>query len=65
MYKIEIWKYGDLSEVYVADDIAEILLWYKWNWRDCYEYGLCSFSVYRNGIELEFDELNKLGFYGY
>ena len=30
MYKIEIWKYKNLEEVYEAEDIQDILAWYKW-----------------------------------
>lgn len=63
MYKIEIWQRGSLSDVYEADDIQDILAWFKWGWYITYDNGDCSFGVYKNGIRLSFDELNKLGFY--
>ena len=63
MYKIEIWKLGNLLEVYESEDIQNILTWYKWYWYESYEYGLCVFHVYKNGIEIELDELWELGFF--
>ena len=62
MYKIEIWQHRSLSEVYEADDIQDILAWFKWYWYGEYDCGCCAFTVYKNGIELSFDELWELGF---
>ena len=47
---------------YEADDIQNILAWFKWYWYGEYDCGGCAFTVYKNGIELEFDELWELGF---
>lgn len=63
MYKIEIWKYQNLEEVYEAEDIQDILAWYKWYWHNAYEMGNCAFSVYKNGVECPTEELWELGFY--
>lgn len=63
MYRIEIWQWGNLSEVYEEEDVQDVLAWYKWYWYDAYEHSLCSFSVYKNGMELSFEELDELGFY--
>lgn len=63
MYRIDIWQNNNLSEVYEAEDIQDILAWYKWYWYDAYERNLCAFFVYKNGIEIEFNELYELGFF--
>lgn len=63
MYKIEIWQWGNLSEAYEAEDIQDILAWFKWYWYDTYDSGNCSFIVFKNGIELDFDKLDETGFY--
>lgn len=64
MYKIEIWQNQNISEVYEADDIQDILAWYKWYWYESWDKGVCAFYVYKNGFEeLEFNELYELGFY--
>lgn len=62
MYKIEIWQYQSLVEVYEADDIQNIIAWYKWYWADTYEECKCVICVYKNGIELSYAELWNLGF---
>ena len=62
IYKIEIWQHRSLVEVYEADDIQNILAWFKWYWYGEYDCGGCAFSVYKNGIEFSFDELWELGF---
>lgn len=63
MYRIEIWKQKELLEVFEAEDIQEILAWYKWYWYDAYSRSLYMFYVYKDGIEFQFEELEKLGFY--
>ena len=73
MYKIEIWqrvgkdfrtKYTyKLIEVYEADDIQDILAWYKFYWYDVRDEGFGSIDVYKNGIPFEVHELWELGFY--
>jgi hypothetical protein len=62
MYKIEIWQRQSLVEVYEQDDIQNILAWFKWYWYGEYDCGGCTFVVYKNGIEMTFDELWELGF---
>lgn len=62
-YKIEIWTYRNLAEEYESDNIESILEWYKMHWQHCYECGGCAFEVYKNGEELDFDELYELGFH--
>ena len=63
MYKIEIWQHRSLVEVYEADDIQNILAWFKWYWSGVHEEGGCAICVYKNGIELPFENLWELGFY--
>ena len=64
MYRIEIWQYHSLTETYESDSVEEILDWYKNNnWQYCYECGGCAFDVYKDGIELSFEEEYKLGFH--
>jgi hypothetical protein len=63
MCKIEIWQRRSIVEVYEADDIQNILAWFKWYWYDTSKKGDCAFYVYNNGIELTFEEMWGLGFY--
>ena len=63
MYKIEIWQYGTITETYESNNVEEVLDWYKWSWRNCYDCGGCAFGVYKDGEELSFDEVYALGFY--
>lgn len=63
MYKIEIWVYRNLEEVYEAEDIQDILAWFKWYWSGTYEDGGCAFSVYKDGVLYPFEKLWELGFY--
>ena len=62
MYKIEIYRYHSLIETYEDDDVEEVLRWYMSNWQYCYEVGGCAFDLYKDGIELSFEEEYKLGF---
>lgn len=63
MYKIEIWQYHDLKETYENNDVKKVLRWYKSHWKDCYEYGGCAFDVYKDDVQLSFDEEYELGFH--
>ena len=63
VYKIEIFRYHDLVETYENDNVEEVLMWYKSNWQYCYEVGGCAFDLYKDGIELSFEEELKLGFH--
>lgn len=65
-YKIEIWRFHALIEQYESDTIEDIKAWFFDDdpcWKGIYENGDCSFSVYENGRYMEFDELEKYGFY--
>lgn len=63
MYKIEIWRFHCVEETYTSNNIKDVLKWYRDNWQISYEYGGCSFEVYKNGKQLSFDELNEIGFF--
>lgn len=63
MYKIEIWRFHIIYETYTSNNIKDILKWYRNNWQILYEWGNCSFEVYKNGKQLSFDELNEIGFF--
>lgn len=63
-YKIEIWRYHALIEQYESDTIEDIKDWFfdsNWKWE--YERCACCFGVCENSRYMEFDELNKYGFY--
>ena len=63
-YRIEIWQWHIMVDVYYNDDIGSILEWYRDEmWKSCYDRGCCTFYVYENGEELTFEELYELGFY--
>ena len=62
-YKIEIWQYGSITEIYESENIEDIVAWYKSNWEMCWDMGGCAFEVYENGKQLSFDEEYELGFY--
>lgn len=62
-YEIEIWQYHVMVENYKSNNIEEILEWFKFNWQSCCESGYASFFVYKNSIEISFEELDNLGFY--
>ena len=62
-YRIEIWQYHHLTTSYENDDIKEVLKWYKKHWQVNYDFGGCTFYLFENNKELDFDKCNKLGFY--
>ena len=62
-YAIEIWRYHSVEETYESNDIKDVLKWYKDNWQTAFDYGMCTFYVFKNNKELTFEECNKLGFY--
>lgn len=62
-YKIEIWQYHEQIESHKEKSLDDVLKWYKANWKNDYEQGLCTFYVFKDNKEMTFDELNKVGFY--
>lgn len=62
-YRIEIWQYHNITETYESNDIDDILQWYRIHWYWCYELGDCTFYVYKDDVELSWDEEYKLGFH--
>ena len=64
-YKIEIWRYHIIINTFEGDDIKEILKWYKKEYQYMYELGECTFYVFLDEKELDFDEKAELGFYEY
>ena len=65
MYKIEIWQHHSITKTYENKDVGKVLKWYIKNWQFCYDYGLCTFYLYKDDKELSFDEENELGFFNY
>lgn len=61
-FKIEIWQYHCIVDIYESDNIEEVLEWYRENWIGCYLNGGCAYEVYKNGKMLLFEEIYKLGF---
>lgn len=62
-YKIEIWRFHSVVDVFEHHDINEILRWYKYNWQFVYDNGGCTFYLFKNDKKLTFDETHELGFY--
>ena len=48
LYKIEIWRYHSIEATYESNDINEVVKWYREEWQYAYEWGECSFSVFKN-----------------
>jgi len=63
MYKIEIWQCHSIIETYENKDVKNVLKWYKENWQTCYDYGSCTFYLYKDDEELSFEKTNELGFF--
>ena len=61
-YEIEIWQYHARIDNYKSNDIEEILKWFKLKWKNSCESGYAAFYVYKNSVELSFEELDRLGF---
>ena len=64
-YRIEIWQYRHIVRINESDDINDILKWYRNYWQCVYDSGMCAFDVYEGDREMDFDELDSLGFYDY
>ena len=62
-YKIEIWQWQSMRDIFESDNIEDIVEWYESEWKDCFEMGYCSFGVYENDRRLSFDEEWDLGFH--
>ena len=65
MYKIEIWRYNSITKIYENKDVKKVLNWYIKNWQFCYDYGECTFYLYKDDKELTFDEEFELGFFNH
>ena len=64
-YKIEIWRFHAIIDIFESSDINEILKWYKEEYQYMYDMGECTFYVYINNKELDYDEEKELGFFTY
>ena len=62
-YKIEIWQFHSLVETFESDDVNKVLEWYRAEWKTAYDYGHCTFYLYKNGKMLDFDTKYDLGFF--
>ncbi len=62
-YKIEIWCWRELQDIYESEDVQDVLDWFLSNWYASYDNGFCSFCVYEDDRELSFEEGYDLGFY--
>ena len=63
MYKIEILQYHSIVKTYKNEDVKNVLKWYIENWQTCYDYGGCTFYLYKDDKKLSFDEKFELGFF--
>ena len=62
-YRIDIWTWGFIADTYWNNNVESVLKWFKDNWVGKYENGLCTFHVYKDDVELSFEEEYRLGFY--
>ena len=62
MDKIEIWRYHSIIKTYKNKDVKKVLKWYKDNWQICFDYGECTFYLYKDDKKLSFEEDYELGF---
>lgn len=63
MYKIEIWQFHSKVDEYENNDINKVLYWYKQHWKSCYDFGNCSFDLYKDNKILSFEQENEFGFF--
>ena len=64
-YKIEIWQYSRMIDVFETNMAKKMLIWYFTKWHEMYEAGECDFSVYKDGEELDMKQEKRLGFHTY
>ena len=62
-YKIEIWIFHEIVDTFESNTIDEILEWYREEYKYMYDNGDCTFYVYLDDKELDFEETYKLGFF--
>lgn len=62
-YRIDIWHSGNIIASHESDDLKELADWYKENWFDDYERGLCALDIYEQRKDIPFEEALELGFY--
>lgn len=62
-YRIEIWQHHHLTTSYENDNIKKVLKWYKKYWQVKYEFGNCTFYLFKSNKELDFNKCYELGFY--
>lgn len=65
MYRIEIWMYHSKVDEYKNKDVSKVLEWYKEHYEETYNHDGCTFYLYKSRKILEYEEINKLGFYDY
>ena len=62
-YRLEIWQYHSLTTTYENNNIKKVLKWYRENWQGLFDYGYCTFYLFKNNKRLDFDKCYELGFY--
>ena len=62
-YRIDIWTWGFIADTYWNNNVESVLKWFKDNWVEKYEHSLCTFRVYKDDVELSFEEEYRLGFH--
>ena len=62
IYRIEIWRFHKIVDVYTSNSIKRVLTWYKKNWKDSYDCCGCTFYLYRYDNEIPFKDVCELGF---
>lgn len=56
-------SYGTVTDTFESNELNEILTWWRRNHLLDYDNGHNTFYLYKNGKELDFDEVYELGFY--
>lgn len=62
-YRLEIWQYHCLTTSYESNNIKKVLKWYQKNWKDLFDYGYCTFYLFKNNEMLDFNKCYELGFF--
>jgi len=63
MFKIEIWIHHSIHEEFESKKVEDVVKWYRDEWKYTNDMGGCAFRVYKDDVEIKFDECYKLGFH--
>jgi len=61
-YKIEIWRFHRIIDIYENDDIEKVGEWYRKNYLDLFNSGGCTYYLFEDNRQLTFEEERDLDF---